>query len=123
MNRSDIIQNFVPVQPSSWSEAVTTDPYVDFRLTTVTAPSLSVVCPCYNEQESLGELYRRITQACKEHVGDSYEIVLVDDGSIDATRSIIAGILRSRSACAGRAVISKPRPSTSTVSRAARLPR
>jgi glycosyltransferase involved in cell wall biosynthesis len=91
MNRSDIIQNFMPVQPSSLSEAVTTDPYVDYRPATVTAPSLSVVCPCYNEQESLGELYKRTTQACEEHVGDSYEIVLVDDGSTDSTRSMIAG--------------------------------
>jgi dolichol-phosphate mannosyltransferase len=52
-------------------------------------PSLSVVSPCYNEQESLGELYRRVTEVCKAQAGDSYEIVLVDDGSTDATRSVI----------------------------------
>jgi len=54
-------------------------------------PRLSVVSPCYNEEESLPELYRRLTQVCTAEVGDDYEIVLVDDGSTDSTRSIMAG--------------------------------
>ncbi len=54
------------------------------------APKLSVVSPCYNEQESVTELCRRLTEVCKENVGDDYEIVLVDDGSSDSTRSIIS---------------------------------
>jgi len=37
----------------------------------------------------LSELYRRVTGACRTSVGDDYEIVLIDDGSSDATRSII----------------------------------
>jgi glycosyltransferase involved in cell wall biosynthesis len=55
-------------------------------------PRLSVVSPCFNEQESLGELCKRLTGVCEAEVGDDYEIVLVEDGSTDATRSLISKI-------------------------------
>jgi len=53
------------------------------------ALKLSIVSPCYNEQESLSELCKRLTGACEAEVGDEYEIVLIDDGSSDSTRSLI----------------------------------
>jgi len=56
---------------------------------TTPAPKLSVVAPCYNEQASVRELYRRVAGACEAEVKDEYEIVLVDDGSSDQTRSLI----------------------------------
>jgi polyisoprenyl-phosphate glycosyltransferase len=46
---------------------------------------LSVVTPCYNEQESIDELHRRTSAACCASVGADYEIVLVNDGSRDQT--------------------------------------
>jgi polyisoprenyl-phosphate glycosyltransferase len=46
---------------------------------------LSVVVPCFNEQESLGELVRRVSAACASVVGDDYELILVNDGSADRT--------------------------------------
>jgi polyisoprenyl-phosphate glycosyltransferase len=46
---------------------------------------LSVVTPCYNEQDSLDELHRRTSAACCASVGTDYEIVLVNDGSRDQT--------------------------------------
>ena len=46
---------------------------------------LSVVAPCHNEEESLAEFHRRTAAAAAVAVGESYEIVLVDDGSTDAT--------------------------------------
>jgi glycosyltransferase involved in cell wall biosynthesis len=52
-------------------------------------PILSIVSPCYNEQECLPEVYRRLTTVCKAQRIADYEIVLVDDGSSDQTRSII----------------------------------
>ena len=52
---------------------------------TVSCPRLSVVTPCYNEESSLDELYRRVSAACQEVVGSDYEIVLVNDGSRDRT--------------------------------------
>ena len=54
--------------------------------------TLSAVVPCYNEQDNLRELQRRITAACKQAVGESYEIVLINDGSADATASIAAAM-------------------------------
>ena len=51
--------------------------------------ALSAVIPCYNEVEGISELYRRVTAACQAVVGDSYEIVLVIDGSTDGTRRVV----------------------------------
>jgi dolichol-phosphate mannosyltransferase len=45
---------------------------------------VSVVAPCYNEEESLPEFHRRVRDVC-EKVGRPYEIVLVNDGSSDRT--------------------------------------
>ncbi len=44
-------------------------------------PLLSVVVPCFNEFESIDELYHRVTAVCQKEVGDSYEFLLVNDGS------------------------------------------
>jgi dolichol-phosphate mannosyltransferase len=52
-------------------------------------PYLSVVVPCYNESEVLGELHDRLTAVC-DGVGRSYEIVLVNDGSKDRTWPLMA---------------------------------
>lgn len=48
------------------------------------APELSIVIPCYNEQECLNELHRRVSSVARG-VTPSYELVLVNDGSRDAT--------------------------------------
>src|SRR5579864_659044 len=52
--------------------------------------SLSVVVPCYNEADGLGELYRRVAIICNHAIGSDYEIVLVNDGSRDATWNIMS---------------------------------
>jgi polyisoprenyl-phosphate glycosyltransferase len=49
------------------------------------AISLSVVVPCYNQENGLNELHRRTSQACRAFAGEKHEIILVDDGSRDAT--------------------------------------
>jgi glycosyltransferase involved in cell wall biosynthesis len=48
------------------------------------APYLSIVIPLYNEEESVGALYDEVTAAA-ERLGVEYELILVDDGSHDAT--------------------------------------
>jgi polyisoprenyl-phosphate glycosyltransferase len=53
---------------------------------------LSVVVPCYNEEESLAEMYRRVKAACDD-VRVSYEIILVNDGSRDKTLELMRGIV------------------------------
>jgi polyisoprenyl-phosphate glycosyltransferase len=50
--------------------------------------TLSIVVPCFNEQEVLPELLRRIQAVC-EKLDRPYEIILVDDGSRDNSWKII----------------------------------
>jgi len=45
---------------------------------------LSVVVPCFNEQNGIDEFFRRTTKAC-EMIGLDLEFVFVNDGSTDAT--------------------------------------
>ena len=47
--------------------------------------ALSIVIPCFNEQECLPTLHQRVTAAATAAVGDDYELVLVNDGSQDRT--------------------------------------
>lgn len=48
---------------------------------------LSVVVPVYNEEGNVAELHREIKQMC-EKAGYEYEIIFVNDGSIDKTDEI-----------------------------------
>jgi polyisoprenyl-phosphate glycosyltransferase len=50
---------------------------------------LSVIVPCYNEEESLDTLYARLIAACTPYMDKGYEIIFINDGSHDATWSII----------------------------------
>src|SRR5215510_11602498 len=54
--------------------------------------ALSVVAPCFNEIEALPELYRRVTNVCREQAGEDYEVVLINDGSSDGTWSAILAL-------------------------------
>jgi polyisoprenyl-phosphate glycosyltransferase len=47
--------------------------------------ALSIVIPCYNEEACLDELYRRVSAVAMAVAGDDHEIVLINDGSKDAT--------------------------------------
>jgi glycosyltransferase involved in cell wall biosynthesis len=47
--------------------------------------ALSVVIPCYNEAAVLPMLHARVAAAARAAVGDDHEIVLINDGSRDAT--------------------------------------
>jgi dolichol-phosphate mannosyltransferase len=48
-------------------------------------PALSAVVPCYNEEPGVAPLVARLSAACAASFGESYEILLVDDGSRDQT--------------------------------------
>jgi glycosyltransferase involved in cell wall biosynthesis len=45
---------------------------------------LSIIVPLYNEEENVKELHARIFKACQS-LGESFEIVFIDDGSTDKT--------------------------------------
>jgi dolichol-phosphate mannosyltransferase len=46
---------------------------------------LSIVVPCFNEEACLVELQVRLSAAARDVVGEDYELVLVNDGSRDAS--------------------------------------
>ena len=54
---------------------------------------ISVVVPLYNEEESLPELYAWIERVMKAN-GFSYEVIFVNDGSIDRSWQIIEELSR-----------------------------
>lgn len=50
---------------------------------------LSIVVPCYNEAEVIGETMRRLFSFCLELSDMDVELIFVDDGSRDGTRDIL----------------------------------
>jgi glycosyltransferase involved in cell wall biosynthesis len=58
-------------------------------------PLVSVVVPVYNEEEVLPELQRRLESAL-DAIEEPYEIVYVDDGSLDRSAELIATRARER---------------------------
>ncbi|HEY2773596.1 MAG TPA: glycosyltransferase family 2 protein [Candidatus Binatia bacterium] len=52
------------------------------------APTLSVVIPIFNEEETLEKLYERLSAALAA-TGESFEVVFVNDGSRDASERIL----------------------------------
>lgn len=52
-------------------------------------PQLSVVIPCYNEEGCLETLHARVSAAARAAAGEAYEIVLINDGSRDASWSVM----------------------------------
>jgi dolichol-phosphate mannosyltransferase len=51
------------------------------------ATKLSIVAPCYNEEQVLPDFIARITAVCS-NLGCEYEIILVNDGSRDLTHAV-----------------------------------
>ncbi len=48
---------------------------------------ISIIVPCYNEQEAIPFFYKEIIKVASEMTGVDMEIILVDDGSADGTLS------------------------------------
>lgn len=55
-------------------------------------PAISVVVPCYNEEQVLAETQRRMSAVLEALCPNKYEIVYIDDGSSDRTWSILHSI-------------------------------
>lgn len=55
----------------------------------VKRPLLSVVIPCYNEEEVIDETIKRLKAFCSELVDLDVELIFVDDGSSDPTRELL----------------------------------
>lgn len=50
---------------------------------------LSIVVPCYNEEEVISETFKRLNSFCQELKDLNVEIIFVDDGSKDKTRELL----------------------------------
>ncbi|MGE5376435.1 MAG: glycosyltransferase family 2 protein [Bacteroidota bacterium] len=53
----------------------------------------SIVAPIYNELENLPELYRRVKEVM-DSTGETWELVLVDDGSTDGSTDVIRSLAK-----------------------------
>ncbi len=51
-------------------------------------PLISIVVPCYNELTNISPIYHELTDVMRS-LGYDYEIIFVDDGSTDATHSLL----------------------------------
>lgn len=54
----------------------------------MSAVTLSIVTPIYNEAQNIPELYRRV-KAVMQSLGDTWELVMVDDGSTDGSTELM----------------------------------
>lgn len=63
-------------------------------MTAEPAPELSIVIPCFNEEENVGAICAAVTEEAERHAR-SHEILLIDNCSTDRTRAIL------RELCAG----------------------
>ena len=61
------------------------------RIYNIGMPKYSIVVPFHNEEENVTVLYARLKQVM-EQVGESFELVLVDDGSSDRTYKLLEEI-------------------------------
>ena len=55
---------------------------------TISQPVISLVCPCYNEEEVISLFLQEVEPILKQ-IGKSYEIIFVNDGSRDATMDVL----------------------------------
>ena len=51
-------------------------------------PIISIIAPCYNEEETIGPFLRRIEEILTQ-INEPYEIVFINDGSKDNTLNIL----------------------------------
>jgi dolichol-phosphate mannosyltransferase len=51
--------------------------------------ALSIVVPCFNEEDCLSTLHERLTAVARKAAGEDYELVLINDGSSDQSWTIM----------------------------------
>jgi polyisoprenyl-phosphate glycosyltransferase len=59
-------------------------------------PRISIVVPCYNEEQGIEELVRRCCESAEAAFGASFELILIDDGSTDGTWDRISDQIQKR---------------------------
>jgi dolichol-phosphate mannosyltransferase len=64
-------------------------------------PAVSIVAPCYNEADALPAFCERMLAAASAVCGDDFELILVNDGSRDATWRVIGETARAHAGVVG----------------------
>ena len=67
----------------------------DIDLPTMTAPTVSVIIPVYNEEQTLPLLFARLYPAL-DKLGVDYEILFINDGSRDRSAALLRGQFQLR---------------------------
>ncbi len=67
------------------------NPQLEFDAEHEAPPAISLVIPVYNERESVQALYQQIC-ASMEQVGETFEIIFVDDGSSDGSFKVLKAL-------------------------------
>ena len=67
----------------------------DIDLPTMTAPTVSVIIPVYNEEQTLPLLFARLYPAL-DKLGVHYEILFINDGSRDRSAALLRGQFQLR---------------------------
>ncbi len=57
--------------------------------------TLSIIVPCYNEEETLPLFYNETARVAKQMNDMEFEFIFVDDGSTDRTLEILRGLARN----------------------------
>ncbi len=57
---------------------------------------ISIVTPFFNEEESIADYFLRVEKVLNEIADIDYEIIAVDDGSVDATHAILSAMAAQR---------------------------
>ena len=60
---------------------------------------ISIIVPCYNEEDALPAFYRAASDAVRDIEGAEYEFIFVDDGSADHTPDILESLSLSDDRC------------------------
>lgn len=61
----------------------------------VITPDLSIILPCFNEEQNIAPIYTSLIKACS---GLRYEFIFVDDGSSDHTPDVVHQLIERDSA-------------------------
>lgn len=67
---------------------------IDERIPEKIPLRISIVIPCYNEEENIVDTVNMIMTGIDDSVSD-YEIILVDDGSMDNSREVMNGLVEN----------------------------
>jgi polyisoprenyl-phosphate glycosyltransferase len=55
---------------------------------------ISIVIPCYNEEENVGEIYRQVRKVFSKHANYRYEHIFIDNASTDRTLDVLKDLAR-----------------------------